>query len=102
MPNAPPSPPRRRPRRRWVQGEYPQWLEAELRRAFGDRLLEEMAALQAARRSICGSTRLKATRDEVLARLQAERHRLPRPRLMRRTASASPATARQPVQIAAV
>src|SRR5262245_658037 len=33
-----------RPEPRWVQGEYPQWLDQELRRAFGDRLLEEMAA----------------------------------------------------------
>lgn len=28
----------------WVGGEYPQWLEPELRRAFSDRLPEEMAA----------------------------------------------------------
>src|SRR4051812_41345944 len=30
----------------YVQGEFPQWLEPELTRAFGDDLLDEMRAMQ--------------------------------------------------------
>ena len=30
----------------WVEGEYPEWLESELSRAFAHRLPEEMAAFQ--------------------------------------------------------
>lgn len=34
-----------RPAPRWVTGEYPQWLDGELQRAFGDGLATEMQAL---------------------------------------------------------
>jgi len=33
----------------WVDGEYPHWLEEELRRSFGEKLAEEMRALQQSR-----------------------------------------------------
>jgi 16S rRNA (cytosine967-C5)-methyltransferase len=56
----------------WVQGEYPQWLEDELRRAFGARLLEEMAALQDRAPVDLRVNTLKAQRPQVLAALQAE------------------------------
>ncbi|HET7085369.1 MAG TPA: RsmB/NOP family class I SAM-dependent RNA methyltransferase [Rhizomicrobium sp.] len=56
----------------WVQGEYPQWLEEELRRAFGDRLPEEMAALQQRAPVDLRVNTLKAKRPEVLEALKAE------------------------------
>ena len=55
-----------------VQGEYPHWLEPELQRAFGDCLLEEMRALQSRAPIDLRVNTLKATRDDVLKRLQAE------------------------------
>jgi 16S rRNA (cytosine967-C5)-methyltransferase len=55
-----------------VQGEYPQWLEAELRRAFRDRLLDEMLALQSRAPIDLRVNTLKAQRDNVLAQLRAE------------------------------
>ena len=59
-----------RPAPRWVQGEYPQWLDQELRRAFGDRLQEEMAAFIARAPADIRVNSLKATRDEVVAALK--------------------------------
>jgi len=56
----------------WVTGEYPQWLEDELRRAFGARLLEEMAALQDRAPVDLRVNSLKATRPDVLDALKAE------------------------------
>ncbi len=56
----------------WVKGEYPRWLEEELRRAFGSRLLEEMAALQGRAPVDLRVNTLKAKRPEVLAALKAE------------------------------
>jgi 16S rRNA (cytosine967-C5)-methyltransferase len=56
----------------WVKGEYPQWLEEELRRAFGSRLLEEMTALQGRAPVDLRVNILKAGRPEVLAALKAE------------------------------
>jgi len=56
----------------WVQGEYPEWLEDELRRAFGPRLLEEMAALQERAPADLRVNTLKAARPEVLAALKSE------------------------------
>jgi len=60
------------PEPHWVQGEYPQWLEEELTRAFGDRLLDEMAALQARAPVDLRVNTLKAKRPDVLAALKAE------------------------------
>jgi len=56
----------------WVDGEYPQWLEEELRRSFGTRLAEEMRALQHRAPVDIRVNRLKARRDEVLAQLTAD------------------------------
>jgi len=53
----------------WVTGEYPLWLEGELKRAFGDDLPNEMAAfIDRAPTDIRVNT-LKASREEVLATL---------------------------------
>jgi 16S rRNA (cytosine967-C5)-methyltransferase len=56
----------------WVRGEYPQFLESELVRAFGDALPDEMAALQARAPADIRVNTLKATRDAVIAALAAE------------------------------
>jgi 16S rRNA (cytosine967-C5)-methyltransferase len=56
----------------WVGGEYPAWLEPELTRAFGDRLPEEMTAFIARATTDLRVNVLKATRDDVLAQLNAE------------------------------
>jgi 16S rRNA (cytosine967-C5)-methyltransferase len=56
----------------WVRGEYPSWLERELRRGFGDRLMEEMDALQARAPVDLRVNTLKASRPGVLAALKAE------------------------------
>jgi 16S rRNA (cytosine967-C5)-methyltransferase len=56
----------------WVDGEYPEWLEEELRRSFGEKLAEEMRALQHRAPVDIRVNRLKARRDEVLAQLTAD------------------------------
>jgi 16S rRNA (cytosine967-C5)-methyltransferase len=56
----------------WVQGEYPQFLEGELVRAFGDGLPNEMAALQARAPADIRVNTLKAKREDVIAALAAE------------------------------
>jgi 16S rRNA (cytosine967-C5)-methyltransferase len=56
----------------WVDGEYPHWLEEELRRSFGEKLAEEMRALQHRAPVDIRVNRLKARRDEVLAQLTAD------------------------------
>jgi 16S rRNA (cytosine967-C5)-methyltransferase len=56
----------------WVRGEYPPWLEDELKRGFGDRLMEEMEALQARAPVDLRVNTLKASRPDVLAALKAE------------------------------
>lgn len=56
----------------WVMGEYPPWLEEELRRAFGGRLLEETAAFIARAPADIRVNRLKADRDAVIAALSGE------------------------------
>jgi 16S rRNA (cytosine967-C5)-methyltransferase len=61
-----------RPAPRWVQGEYPQWLDQELRRAFGDRLLDEMTAFIGRAPADIRVNMLKADRDAVIAALNAE------------------------------
>jgi 16S rRNA (cytosine967-C5)-methyltransferase len=61
----PPAPPH-------VTGEYPQWLEPSLARAFGGQLAEEMAALQTRAPVDLRVNTLKATRPDVLTGLQTE------------------------------
>jgi 16S rRNA (cytosine967-C5)-methyltransferase len=56
----------------WVEGEFPQFLQAELQRAFGDRLLTEMAAFQQRAPVDLRVSTLKAVRDDVLAQLRAD------------------------------
>ena len=56
----------------YVQGEYPQWLEPELHRAFGESLLDEMCALQSRASIDLRVNTLKANRHEVLQQLRAE------------------------------
>jgi 16S rRNA (cytosine967-C5)-methyltransferase len=56
----------------WVAGEFPRFLQAELTRAFGDRLPQEMLALQARAPADLRVNTLKATRQAVLARLRGE------------------------------
>lgn len=55
-----------------VRGEYPEFLDGELRRAFGERLLDEMQATQTRASIDLRVNTLKTTRDELLAALQAE------------------------------
>lgn len=56
----------------WVTGEYPQWLEPELIRAFGETLPQAIAALIPRAPTDLRVNTLKTKRDEVLAALQAE------------------------------
>jgi 16S rRNA (cytosine967-C5)-methyltransferase len=56
----------------WVRGEFPQFLETELSRAFGGRLLDEMVALQSRAPADLRVNTLKAQRDEVIAALNAD------------------------------
>jgi 16S rRNA (cytosine967-C5)-methyltransferase len=56
----------------WVRGEYPPWLEDELKRAFGERLMAEMAAMQARAPVDLRVNTLKASRPDVLAALKAD------------------------------
>lgn len=53
----------------WVRGEYPQWLEPELRRAFGDRLPDEMTAFIPRALTDLRVNTLKTDRDAVVAAL---------------------------------
>jgi len=55
-----------------VTGEYPQWLEPELIRAFGESLAVEMAAMLARAPIDLRVNTLKATREEILSALIAE------------------------------
>ncbi len=54
-----------------VQGEYPEWLEPELKRAFGDHLLDEMQAMLARAPVDLRVNTLKADRNEVLNGLRS-------------------------------
>lgn len=56
----------------WVKGEYPEWLEEELRRSFGADLLNQMRAFQARAPVDVRVNRLKATPDTVMAQLCAD------------------------------
>lgn len=55
-----------------VAGEYPEWLTPSLAHAFGPRLAEEMAALQARAPVDLRVNTLKAARADVLTALQAQ------------------------------
>lgn len=55
-----------------VRGEYPEFLDAELRRVFGDTLLDEMIALQARAPIDLRVNTLRRERGEVLAALIAQ------------------------------
>jgi 16S rRNA (cytosine967-C5)-methyltransferase len=57
----------------WVQGEFPQFLESELTKRFGDALLEEMAAFAGRAPVDLRVNTLKASRDDVLARLTEDK-----------------------------
>jgi 16S rRNA (cytosine967-C5)-methyltransferase len=56
----------------WVRGEYPHWLESELSRAFGSRLMEEMQAFIGRAPTDLRANILKASREEVLEALRAQ------------------------------
>src|SRR6476469_6886367 len=49
-----------------AKGEYPPWLEPEFRRAFGERLVDEMPALQSRAPIDLRVNILKANRDDLL------------------------------------
>ncbi len=55
-----------------VRGEYPQFLEGELHRAFGDALMDEMLAFQTRAPADLRVNILKAVRDDVLQALRDE------------------------------
>ena len=54
-----------------VQGEFPAWLEPELRRAFGDDLLDEMRALQTRAPVDLRVNTLRASRHDMLVGLRS-------------------------------
>jgi 16S rRNA (cytosine967-C5)-methyltransferase len=56
----------------YVQGEYSEFLESELRRAFGDALPNEMAALQSRAPADLRVNTMKTTREDVLTALRGE------------------------------
>jgi 16S rRNA (cytosine967-C5)-methyltransferase len=56
----------------WVQGEYPEWLEDQLTKAFGDNLLTEMTAFQARAPTDLRVNTLKSNREDVIAALAAD------------------------------
>lgn len=60
-----------RPPPDWIKGGYPAWLDAELRRVFGDRILAEMEALQGRAPVDLRVNRLKGTRDDARQALAA-------------------------------
>lgn len=55
-----------------AQGEFPEFLQPELQRAFGENLLAETKALAARAPVDLRVNRLKAERDEIIAQLRAE------------------------------
>ena len=55
-----------------VRGEFPEFLSAELTRAFGEGLAEEMAAMQARAPSDLRANILKTSRADLLADLKAQ------------------------------
>jgi 16S rRNA (cytosine967-C5)-methyltransferase len=67
------SPPQGEPPLR-VHGEYPHWLEPELKRAFGEQLLEELRALRTRAPIDLRVNTLKANREDVLKQLCIEEY----------------------------
>jgi 16S rRNA (cytosine967-C5)-methyltransferase len=59
----------RAPGEPWIRGNYPEWLHGALLEQFGDRVSEEMAALNARAPLDLRVNALKATREAVLAEL---------------------------------
>ncbi len=55
-----------------ARGEYPEFLESELKRAFGDAMPDEMAALQIRAPADLRVNTLKTSRDDLLSALRAE------------------------------
>jgi 16S rRNA (cytosine967-C5)-methyltransferase len=55
-----------------VEGEFPAFLESELKRAFGDALLDEMSAMLSRAPIDLRVNTLKAAREDVLEALRAE------------------------------
>ena len=55
-----------------VHGEYPEWLERELHRAFGDDVLSEMQAMQSRASIDLRANTLATTRDALAAALRDE------------------------------
>jgi 16S rRNA (cytosine967-C5)-methyltransferase len=55
-----------------VRGEYPQFLEGELQRAFGDALMDEMIAFQTRAPADLRVNTLKTSRDDLLDALSSE------------------------------
>lgn len=53
----------------WVKGNYPEWLEASLRRRFGARLLDEMVALNARAPVDLRVNALRTSRAEIQGEL---------------------------------
>jgi len=56
----------------WVRGEYPQWLQPELARAFGDRLPVEMPEFIGRAPTDIRANRLKTNREAVISALAEE------------------------------
>jgi 16S rRNA (cytosine967-C5)-methyltransferase len=56
----------------YIRGEYPKFLEDEVKRAFGEFAAAEMAAMQARAPVDLRVNTLKATRDDVVAALNSE------------------------------
>ena len=56
----------------WVRFNYPQWLDAELRRSLGDELAPTMRALSEGAPVDLRANTLKTSRDEAQAKLRAE------------------------------
>src|SRR5262249_53574196 len=56
----------------WVRGEYPRWLEPELARAFGDRLLVEMTEFITRAPTDIRVNTLKTNREALIAGLAGE------------------------------
>ncbi len=55
----------------YVQGEYPEWLESELKRAFGDDLADEAAAMLERAPVDLRVNRLRARRDAMVTGLKS-------------------------------
>lgn len=53
----------------WVRGDYPEWLDEDLARAFGENRADEGAALAAPAPLDLRANALKATREKVIAAL---------------------------------